>query len=870
MSNINIRKVKDAVTKEEFYPQTCIEAVVDENGDALGIDASPADDSNKLVRSGGVKAAIDNEATARANADSALGIRIDGANTGIQAAMAAVSAEQQRAVQAENAKYVKPAGGIPKVDLASDVQASLELAQDVVYDISAHNNNTAYDDLAAALGSGGANVPQSLRKGGMSVRFVLSSDNNSTKYVQYRLMASEFSTDTVQWQGVEAEPVDGSKNLVESGGVAHLAAVIATDGSPLNYVSTIYNKYPNYQGHLVDLDELKTYIFSVEDVEYLLLRWADDQSNINFGILFSNDPTFESISSYVAPYAVTNGSVIIKVPNNVSYVAFSRGYIYKLDGRYENKIDTDIIEDITSIKEHFNDYTPLTFSNMLNGFVNKYGGKQNTQESSSFRMFLYAVEAGQVLYFKQNISSPYAYYAFCDDNAATRIISYSATNYNEFLRLVVPNGANYFIVNGGTQTTGTIPNNVSVLGEPFTNFGLKEDKKLGVYNYFPAYSFNNIILTKVSESQIRIDDSFAIVGASKYIELDLSSQKSVYSFNDFREQLKITGKIRVCFDCICTASSFNLRLYTWGGSRQYYEKTVKLTNTINHIDEVFEIPTSDFDSITRIELYFFKVSGTPTLKVTNIIITDDIYPVKPYPLFSKDWDNLTRSIPNLYNTCIYIGDSISTSNNYQWKGIVEDVYTIKYVRDGSSLNPANGGITVRPSMADESSLPNANKSIWYRCAQARMSNKNFDIINLFGGQNDKGVVASGLLGTINDKPYVDDASTFDNPSNYTDVWTDSLTYAQCYMGCIEMLKRDFPGKELFLMSIYPTRGDSDNIEQMAILQCQIAYKYDLKITPLYWDIFRITAVDAFTRDGVHPNSVLARQMAIRFSQTLGI
>lgn len=86
-----------------------------------------------------------------------------------------------------------------------------------VYDISVNHADTKYADLAAALGTNGANIPQSLRKGGMSVKFVLSSDN---KYVQYRLMADGWSTTESDWQGVDEEPTAGSENLVKSGGVA--------------------------------------------------------------------------------------------------------------------------------------------------------------------------------------------------------------------------------------------------------------------------------------------------------------------------------------------------------------------------------------------------------------------------------------------------------------------------------------------------------------------------------------------------------------------------------------------------------------------------------------------------------------------------
>lgn len=70
-----------------------------------------------------------------------------------------------------------------------------------VFDISAYHATggelATYADLSAALDSNnGGGVPQSLQKGGMSVKFVQSSDN---KYVQYRLIADAWSTVVTDW-----------------------------------------------------------------------------------------------------------------------------------------------------------------------------------------------------------------------------------------------------------------------------------------------------------------------------------------------------------------------------------------------------------------------------------------------------------------------------------------------------------------------------------------------------------------------------------------------------------------------------------------------------------------------------------------------
>ena len=75
---------------------------------------------------------------------------------------------------------------------------------DGVFDISAYNltngQPTPYADLAAALGTDGANIPLSLRKGGMSVKFIQGNVQTSdNKYVRYNLIADEFTTDVTKW-----------------------------------------------------------------------------------------------------------------------------------------------------------------------------------------------------------------------------------------------------------------------------------------------------------------------------------------------------------------------------------------------------------------------------------------------------------------------------------------------------------------------------------------------------------------------------------------------------------------------------------------------------------------------------------------------
>jgi len=125
------------------------------------------------------------------------------------------------------------------------------------FDISAYNATggvlAKYADLSAALGTDGANIPEAIRKGGMSVKFVQSSDN---KYVQYRLMKTAWSNVVGDWQGVDSEPTAGSRNLVESGGIDRA----------IQLKKSIVIKGIIYSNHLFKINN--DYTFSKNDIAY--------------------------------------------------------------------------------------------------------------------------------------------------------------------------------------------------------------------------------------------------------------------------------------------------------------------------------------------------------------------------------------------------------------------------------------------------------------------------------------------------------------------------------------------------------------------------------------------------------------------------
>lgn len=126
-----------------------------------------------------------------------------------------------------------------------------ELESQMIYDVTANNSGATFDSLSALLSNENLStlIPTSVRHGGMSIRFIQSSDN---KYVQYRLMVNEWSTTVSDWQGVDDEPVKGSDNLVKSGGSFDFVAEnigLSIDVSEINTEPILYD---NVSGWIVN------------------------------------------------------------------------------------------------------------------------------------------------------------------------------------------------------------------------------------------------------------------------------------------------------------------------------------------------------------------------------------------------------------------------------------------------------------------------------------------------------------------------------------------------------------------------------------------------------------------------------------------
>lgn len=88
---------------------------------------------------------------------------------------------------------------------------SQEIIQGGVYDVSAHNDSAVFESLQALLSSPSLStfIPESVRHGGMSIRFIQGSvPNSDNKYVQYRLAAPTWSIDIHDWASEDPYFID--------------------------------------------------------------------------------------------------------------------------------------------------------------------------------------------------------------------------------------------------------------------------------------------------------------------------------------------------------------------------------------------------------------------------------------------------------------------------------------------------------------------------------------------------------------------------------------------------------------------------------------------------------------------------------------
>ena len=254
-----------------------------------------------------------------------------------------------------------------------------ELESEVIYDVTANNDGITFDSLSALLSNENLStlIPSEVRCGGMSIRFVQSSDN---KYVQYRLMANTFSTTVANWQGVDDKPNPGSENLVKSGGVNNILNLLPKTQRTL----TVYTEVEGWS--LIGNGYCKP------DINSKLVKYAVTPGSVlKLKVSKDNDGVFQFQNNSVVPqegttYVVGNPvktaiDSFIEVPDGANYLIVSQLLSNETNSISEitewcPKVDTDIIltgNNTTIVKDI--SWNQITLNSNGFGVLQKKDGK---------------------------------------------------------------------------------------------------------------------------------------------------------------------------------------------------------------------------------------------------------------------------------------------------------------------------------------------------------------------------------------------------------------------------------------------------------------------------------------------------------------
>lgn len=455
--------------------------------------------------------------------------------------------------------------------------------------------------------------------------------------------------------------------------------------------------------------------------------------------------------------------------------------------------------------------------------------------------------------------------------------------------LIQPEGAYYFAISKSNtdESTYKISDDRLLLSAiAQQNIELQNTSnakyKNHVFNYF--FDYNLFSLKKytanydwtgsgpgLSITELSIFNQY---GYNKEISLTNSdtsnSNKVIYgiSSSDIRTNLKNTRRINFkCFLQSPTDTSFSIQLYKRDASFTSV-KSVTISLSANVIKEIYfyyDFDSSyDFTSLQYLQFYAIKLRAGTTIRMSPLEIWDGVLVKEMFinKISNKEINIIRDKSGFVDKQILYIGDSISTLNNFYWKGYLEDYFGLKYLRENAAITikPAVGGKALYPPVSEIA----GNESMWYLCGGQRLVAYAPDKIFLFGGTND--LNAGYNLGASTDVPYLD-----------TDSRPGTLTWSSALKGCIVMLQRDFPGIEIVVCTILDTTGYGTAMydasftvkEKMAHLQMEISALYSLKCVPFFWSS-GITAENCavFSNDQVHPNMAGARRLANCVADTL--
>lgn len=369
-----------------------------------------------------------------------------------------------------------------------------ELESGVIYDVSTHNNGAVFESLQSLLSSSNLDtlIPTSVRHGGMSIRFVQSSDN---KYVQARCMAQNFTTDVTQWQGVDDEPTAKSNNLVKSVGIYNSISPINSILAELNlpykttltlsqnkqdnaYIPfTLYKDITYNVAITADINDENTYCYLVDAVNNSsLLTFTINAGEISKTVTYTPTDNITNIKIAAQSSEAKTLNIEISVENNI---ANQIANLQTQQSIINNNIkDNNIIVGIDKLSRNIVDWEQYT---LYKGIIaSEHESQTNYNEGiyygNSYQLPVTGcsyvlVKAGskeaQYAFLRKEMTYPYSvsYDIMLSDGIYCKgVDGYSTIPANDILLLKVPSDANFIYIRNKSAN----PNQHSVLPQEVT------------------------------------------------------------------------------------------------------------------------------------------------------------------------------------------------------------------------------------------------------------------------------------------------------------------------------------------------------------------------------------------------------------------
>ena len=500
-----------------------------------------------------------------------------------------------------------------------------KLDKQVIYDVTINNEGSTFTSLSALLSSENLStlIPSTVRCGGMSIRFVQSSDN---KYMQYRLIhtlsnvstADSDFTNTANWQGVVSNLSTGSKDIVESNTIAK-----AINGTGIKCKFTEFSKFVDYDtGEIREANSSFGILRMNVHPDDKLIVYTDSPYGYSASIAFYNGIVYNKNVSY--PSGSRNG--IFTVPNDVDNVIIcgSGSNISSYFAYVRSKDIQDLVDDLKNLintlsEEHRESYNFLPFDK--SGYVNVITG---------------SILSGNGWYneFKVNKNDDVYVKTLNSNSSVASVAMYNDDTYNSQLTIT-----------GNIDRRITIPENVTKIRVGFYSTESKDDYGVQIIPKTDIVMVEDMIQSANSAISVTIPTTYGWFNSAEVGDtLTIASTGSSYSnaIYDIREYINISKKITI--------------YYKFGQDKKYQETSYKNSDT--------SIPVIAILDVNKKVLYRTSVF------VNGSVVDFSDYPTAFYLAIC------------VYSTLIPIGFEISTkdvalTSLSSINGLLSDVSFIK-------------------------------------------------------------------------------------------------------------------------------------------------------------------------------------------------